>query len=74
MINLRSEKNGSQAHNGRLSERVARVIGRLVLWGCVVLLLIHGVLSYFNTEPHSLPTAHGVTVTQPGSPARTPGK
>ncbi len=42
----------------------ARVVGRLLLWSCVLLLLIRGALSMFNTpDTRAVTTTHGVTVT-----------
>jgi hypothetical protein len=44
--------------------RLARVVGRLLLWGCVLLLLIRGALSMLGTpEPHVGTATRGVTVT-----------
>jgi hypothetical protein len=44
--------------------RVARVAGRLLLWGCVLLLLIRGALSILSApEPRVVTTTRGVTVT-----------
>jgi len=47
--------------------RLARFAGRLLLWGCVLLLLIRGVASYLDGNPRALTTTRGatVTVTQP---------
>ncbi len=49
--------------------RLARFAGRLLLWGCVLLLLIRGIASYLNGNPRALTTTRGatVTVTQPVS-------
>jgi hypothetical protein len=46
---------------------VARCVGRLLLWGCVLLLLIRGIASYLASDPHSATPARraGVTVTRP---------
>lgn len=39
-------------------------MGRLLLWGCVLLLLIRGALSLLGTpEPRVITTTPGVTVT-----------
>jgi hypothetical protein len=31
--------------------RFSRLVGRLLLWGCVLLLLVRGIASYLNDEP-----------------------
>ena len=43
--------------------RLARVLGRLLLWGCVLLLLIRGAISMLNTGSRVVTTTRGVTVT-----------
>ena len=48
--------------------RLARRVGRLLLWSCVLLLLVRGALSMFSTpNPRVVTTTRGatVTVTQP---------
>lgn len=59
--------------------RLARFVGRLLLWGCVLLLLVRGIASYFGgDDPRVVTTTRGVgvTVTQPAStvPSSTEGK
>lgn len=51
--------------------RLARFVGRMLLWGCVLLLLVRGVASYLSTGSHVVTTSRGagVTVTQPASAA-----
>jgi hypothetical protein len=44
--------------------RLARIVGRLLLWGCVLLLLIRGALSILSTpDTRAVTTIRGVTVT-----------
>jgi hypothetical protein len=47
--------------------RPARFLGRVLLWGCVLLLLVRGVSSYLSSDPGPAtgPRGGGVTVTQP---------
>ena len=47
--------------------RVARFVGRVLLWGCVLLLLIRGAISMLSTSPGVVTSVRGatVTVTQP---------
>ncbi len=49
--------------------RLARFAGRVLLWGCVLLLLVRGIASYFDTTSRVPTTTSGVTVTvtQPAS-------
>jgi hypothetical protein len=42
--------------------RLARFVGRVLLWGCVLLLLVRGAMSYLHTEARTI-TTRGVTVT-----------
>jgi hypothetical protein len=51
--------------------RLTRFVGRMLLWGCVLLLLIRGMASYLSTGSHVVTTTRGagVTVTQPASAA-----
>jgi hypothetical protein len=57
---------------------LARLVGRLLLWGCVLLLLIRGMASYLDTGSHVVTTTRGagVTVTQPANtvPSSAEGK
>jgi hypothetical protein len=48
---------------------LARFVGRLLLWGCVLLLLIRGIASYLGANAHVVTTTRGaeVTVTQPAN-------
>jgi hypothetical protein len=44
--------------------RCTRIVGRLLLWGCVLLLLIRGALSILSTpDTRAVTTTRGVTVT-----------
>jgi hypothetical protein len=36
----------------------ARLVGRVLLWGCVVLLLVRGIASYLDSDPRQA-TARG---------------
>jgi hypothetical protein len=42
---------------------LTRLVGRLLLWGCVLLLLIRGAISMFGTGSGVVTTTRGVTVT-----------
>lgn len=48
-------------------KRLARFAGRVLLWGCVLLLLVRGIASYFDSTSRVPTTTSGVTVTQPVS-------
>lgn len=50
--------------------RLARIIGRLLLWGCVLLLLIRGAMSVLSTHARVPARTPGVTVTV-SQPAHT---
>ncbi len=54
-------------------KRLVRVAARVLLWGCVLLLLIRGALSMLHTEYRVPTTTSGVTVTatQPASTEST---
>lgn len=52
-------------------KRLARVVGRVLLWVCVGLLLIRGALSVLNTASHISAMRNGVTVTAPPSQAES---
>jgi hypothetical protein len=43
--------------------RLARFAGRVLLWGCVLLLLVRGIASYFDATSRVPTTTSGVTVT-----------
>jgi hypothetical protein len=69
MSDFRSASNSEdQSGTGRFSGtgfvRLARVVGRLLLWGCVLLLLVRGAISLLATSP-SVTATRGVTVTRP---------
>jgi hypothetical protein len=57
-----SESDVIRSSDDRLA-RVARFIGRLLLWGCVLLLLIRGALSMLSTSPGVVTSTRGATVT-----------
>lgn len=54
-------------------KRLVRIAARVLLWGCVLLLLIRGALSTLHTESRVPTTTSGVTVTatQPASTEST---
>jgi len=54
-----SQKDGSTAGVTRLT----RFAGRVLLWGCVLLLLVRGIASYFDMTSRVPTTTRGVTVT-----------
>jgi hypothetical protein len=70
MIDLRS-KNGRGAPAGEAGGRLAKTAGRLVLWGCVVVLLIRGIASVLAgpPPPARAPARPALTITQPAAPA-----
>jgi hypothetical protein len=43
--------------------RLIHVAGRALLWGCVLLLLVRGIASYFDNNSRVSTTTRGVTVT-----------
>lgn len=43
--------------------RLARVVGRSLLWGCVLLLLVRGGLSVLSIDSRASTRTRGVTVT-----------
>lgn len=59
-----SETQSSVGHSqtGGLA-RLGRFVGRLLLWGAVLLLLVRGIASYFGPPTHVVTTTRGVTVT-----------
>lgn len=77
MTVFRRTTNGSQPTEN--VNRLVRFAGRLLLWGCVLLLLVRGIASYFGGGDSRVMTTTrgvGVTVTQPAStvPSNTEGK
>jgi hypothetical protein len=48
--------------NGAVT-RLVRFTARMLLWGCVLLLIIRGVISEFNPGPHIVTTTRGVSGT-----------
>jgi hypothetical protein len=69
MSDFRSASNSEdQSEVSRFSvkgvTRLARVVGRLLLWGCVLLLLVRGAISLLATSP-SVTATRGVTATRP---------
>ncbi len=75
MIDLRS-KNGRDAQGEEAGGRLTRAAGRLVLWGCVLLLLIRGIASVLAGTPQAAkaPAGPAVTVTQPATPTSPVGR
>jgi hypothetical protein len=73
MVELRSKNEPGEPSSGgtEARERLARLVGRLVLWGCVLLLLLRGIASVLAGPPSSAPARTVMTVTQPapGAPA-----
>lgn len=57
--------------------RVVRLVARVVLWGCLLILLLRGVGAVLSTEPSHAPSrTQTVTVTgsSAGSPAAGKGR
>jgi hypothetical protein len=50
--------------------RLVHITGRVLLWGCVLLLLVRGALSLLSTDTRTVTKDGGVTVTVT-QPART---
>jgi hypothetical protein len=44
-------------------DRLVRAAGRVLLWGCVLLLFVRGIASYFDTTSRVPTATRGVTVT-----------
>lgn len=62
MIHHKSDPGGVRSSDS--FTRCARIVGRLLLWGCVLLLLIRGALSILSTpDTRAVTTTRGVTVT-----------
>lgn len=63
----RTTNSDSQSSVGRNQTdgftRLGRFVGRVLLWGCVLLLLIRGIASYLGPVSHVVTTTRGVTVT-----------
>jgi hypothetical protein len=66
MRNVQGKSDGHGARGSAAGGRLARVTGRMLLWGCVLLLLIRGIVSVLGGAPQSAKTpGPAVTVTQP---------
>jgi hypothetical protein len=67
MTGFRRTQQESDIGGVRSSDGLAhctRIVGRLLLWGCVLLLLIRGVLSLLGApNTRTVTTTRGVTVT-----------
>ena len=50
--------------------RLVRFTARILLWGCVLLLIIRGILSELNPGPQTVTTTRGVTGSAIAPPAR----
>jgi hypothetical protein len=63
----KSQTGGSQPDFTRpqlaVVDRLVRIAGRVLLWGCVLLLLVRGALSMLDTQSRLPTTTSGVTVT-----------
>jgi hypothetical protein len=68
MRDLRGKSHGHSAGGREIGGRLARLVGRLALWSCVLLLLIRGIVSVLGIAPQTvrLP-AQTITVTQPAT-------
>lgn len=54
---------GNGRSSGDVLARLAHGVGRLLLWGCVLLLLVRGALAMFSTDAGAGGSARSVTVT-----------
>ncbi len=55
--------------------RVVRFVARVVLWGCLLILLLRGVGAVLSTEPNHAPSrTQTVTVAGPSANAPATGK
>lgn len=64
-MSIFGKSNSQQGGSAVGVNRPARFVGRLLLWGCVLLLLVRGMASYLNTSSQVPTTTSGVTVTVP---------
>jgi hypothetical protein len=69
MRDFRGKSDGRGARGSEVGGRLVRVAGRLLLWGCVLLLLVRGIASVLGTSPSVRVPARTVTVTQPATTA-----
>ncbi len=69
MSDLRSKSDGHGARGSEVGGRLVRTAGRVLLWGCVLLLLVRGVVSVLDGTPTVRVPARTVTVTQPARTA-----
>jgi hypothetical protein len=73
---ITSQNGPSRTPGGREgAARVVRFVARVVLWGCLLILLLRGVGAVLSTEPNHAPShTQTVTVTGPSAGAPTTGK
>jgi hypothetical protein len=69
MRDFRGKSGGRDARGSEVGGRLVRVAGRLLLWGCVLLLLVRGIASVLDGTPSIRVPAQTVTVTQPARTA-----
>lgn len=71
-MSIFGKSNSQQGGSAVGVNRAARLMGRLLLWGRVLLLLlVRGIASYLNTSSQVPTTTSGVTVTVPQPAAST---
>jgi hypothetical protein len=54
--------------------RLVRFTARMLLWGCVLLLIVRGILSEFRLGPQTVTTTRGVTGTVSAPPTAHPAQ
>jgi hypothetical protein len=75
-VNLEVSEPGNERSSKDVMARLTRGVGRLLLWGCVLLLLLRGTLAILRSDPGVGGAARPVmvTVTQPADTEPPPAE